>query len=221
MFDYSSEKIVKFCHVLRYTKNGSMLDRQCIRGYATWILYNLRLPIFLAADILLGDPSWLNILQPKSLLPGLIPIVLYTDATPHSVAAIIPSLKMSFAQAFEVPEEINRAEAIALLLGLQWASPEFTDCHFTVYCDNAAVVATLSKGTGALWRFHDLRRLHLSTLHGLWGNTFTIAQVTSAENLADKPSRAVLLTLHRTASSSALNPGEEQDTSLDVPRGWL
>lgn len=49
-------------------------------------------------------------------------ITMYTDATPHSVAAIIPTLKMSFAQAFQVPEEINRAEAIALLLGLQWAA---------------------------------------------------------------------------------------------------
>lgn len=117
---------------------------------------------------------------------------MYTDATPHSVAAIIPSLKKSFAQAFQVPEEINRPEAIALLLGLQWASAEFTDCNFTVNCDNSEVVATLSKGTGALWRFHDLRRLNLSTLRG---NTFSIVQVSSAANLADRPSRAVLMTL--------------------------
>lgn len=94
----------RLTHVLRYTKNGSTLDRQRIRGYATWILYNLRLPIFLAADVMLGDPTWLlaaiqlmPILQPKSLLPGLIPITMFTDATPHSVAAIIPTLKMSFA----------------------------------------------------------------------------------------------------------------------------
>lgn len=164
---------------------------------------------------MLRDPSWLlaaiqhlSILQPKSLLPDLIPVSLYTDATPHSVAATIPTLKMSFAQAFHTPEEINRAEAIALLLGLQWASSQFTDCHFTVYCDNSSVVATLSKGTGTLWRFHDLRRLHLSTLHGLRGNTFSIVQVASAANLVDRPSRAVLDTLHRAASSSTLaSPG--------------
>lgn len=218
----------RLTHVLRYTKNGSLLDRQRIRGYATWILYNLKMPIFLASDIMLGDASWLlaaiqhlSILQPKSLLPGLIPVSLYTDATPHSVAAIIPSLKMSFAQAFQTPEEINQAEAIALLLGLQWASSEFIDCHFTIHCDNSAVVATLSKGTGTLWRFHDLRRLHLSTLHGLRGNTFTIVQVTSAANLADRPSRAVLDTLHRTANTATLAPGEETDTSIAVPKGWL
>lgn len=106
----------RLTHVLRYTKNGSNLDRQRIRGYATWILYNLRMPIFLASDVMLGDASWLlaaiqhlSILQPKSLLPGLIPMSLYTDATPHSVAAIIPSLNLSFAQAFQTPEEINRA----------------------------------------------------------------------------------------------------------------
>lgn len=47
----------RLTHVLRYTKNGSHLDRQRIRGYATWILYNLRMPIFLAADVTLGDAS--------------------------------------------------------------------------------------------------------------------------------------------------------------------
>lgn len=142
---------------------------------------------------------------------------MYTDATLHSVATIIPALKMSFAQAFQVPEEINRAEAIALHLGLQWASAEFTDCHFNIFCDNSAVVATLSKGTVTLWRFHDLRRLNLSTLHGLRGNTFKISQVSLAQNLADRPSRAILQTLHRPASST----GEEEDTSLSVPKGWL
>lgn len=218
----------RLTHVLRYTKQGSLLDRQRIRGYATWILYNLRLPIFLASDVLLGDASWLlaaiqhlSILQPKSLMPGLIPLTLYTDATPHSVAAIIPALNVSFAQAFHTPEEINRAEAMAVLLGLQWACAEFVDCHFTVKCDNSAVVATLAKGTGQLWRFHDLRRLLLSTLHGLRSNTFTIIKVASDANLADRPSRAVLETLHKTATSSTLAPGEEADSTLQVPKGWL
>lgn len=146
---------------------------------------------------------------------------MYTDATPHSVAAIIPTLKMSYAQAFHVPEEINRAEAMALLLGLQWASAEFTDCHFRIYCDNSAVVSTLTKGSGVLWRHHDLRRLHLSTLHGLRGNTFEILKISSARNLADRPSRAVLQSLHRAASSSTLNPDEEQDVTLSIPKGWL
>lgn len=176
---------------------------------------------------MLGDASWLlaaiqhlSILQPKSLLKGLIPVSLYTDATPHSVAAIIPTLNMSFAQAFETPEEINRAEAIAVLLGLQWASAEFTDCHFTLHCDNSAVVATLSKGSGTLWRFHDLRRLLLSTLHSLRGNT-SIIKVSSEANLADRPSRAVLETLHATAASTTLAPGEEKNTTISIPKGWL
>lgn len=81
---------------------------------------------------------------------------------------------MSFAQAFRTPEEINRGEAIALLLGLQWASQEFTDCHLTVHCDNYSVAATLSKGTGDATTY-------LSTLHGLRGNTFDIVQVASAQ----------------------------------------
>lgn len=54
---------------------------------------------------------------------GLIPVTLYTGATPHSVVAIIPTLTMSFVKAFYIPEEINRVEAIAVLrLGLQWAA---------------------------------------------------------------------------------------------------
>lgn len=96
--------------ISRYTRQDSLLDRQRIKGYATWRLYNLRLPIFLAADIILSDPSWIQtamrhmtILQPWSLMLGLIPVTIYTDATPHSVAAVITTLKMSFAQAFFAP----------------------------------------------------------------------------------------------------------------------
>lgn len=48
----------RLTHILRFTKNGSHLDRQRIRGYATWMLYNLRLPVFLASDVvMLGDAS--------------------------------------------------------------------------------------------------------------------------------------------------------------------
>lgn len=158
----------------------------------------------------------MSILQPRSLLKGLLPVTMYTDATPHSVAAIIPTLKMSFAQAFQVPEEINRAEAF--ILGLQWASVEFTDCHFHIYCDNSSVVATLTKGTGSLRRHHDLRRLHLSTLHGLRGNTFEILQFSSAQNLADRPSRAVLHpSTERLAQPTSI---QMKNRTLSVLRGW-
>lgn len=141
----------RLIHVLRYTKNGSILDRQRIRSYATWILYNLRLPIFLSSDILLEDSSWILFDNSSVEMNGQIQVTLYTDATPHSVVAVIPTLRMSFVQAFYIPEEINRAEAIAVLcLGLQWAASGFQECHFSVWFDNAAVVATLTIGTGAL-----------------------------------------------------------------------
>lgn len=217
----------RLTHVLRFTRNGSELDRQRIRGCATWILYNLCLPIFLAADVLLGDPTWLqaaiqhmSILQPRSLLPGLIPVTMYTDATPHSVAAIIPTLKMSFAQAFQIPEEITRAEVMALLLGLQWASAEFFDCHFKIYCDNIYVVATLSKGTGTLWRHHDLRRLHLYTLHGLRGPSKyfkSLQPKTSPMGLAE------LFYKHSIERQDTLPSTQVKSrTYLSLfPRGWL
>lgn len=86
-----------------------------------------------------------------------------------------------------------------------------------VLCDNAAVVATLTKGTDTLWRRHDLRRLHLSTVHGLRCNTYKIKQVTYVNNLADAPSHAVL----RTARHINLQPGEETDETISIPTGWL
>lgn len=165
----------------------------------------------------------LSILQPRSLLPGLIPVTTYTDATPHSVAAIIPTLNTSFAQAFQIPEEINRAEAVALLLGLQWASVEFVAVILKYI-----VTTVLSSQRCRKEQAHSgvtttsAASIYLpSTLHGLRGNTFEILQVASAQNLADGPSRAVLQTLHRAARYSTLNPGEEQDISLSFPRGGL
>lgn len=58
---------------------------------------------------------YLFYLQLRSLMEGLIPLTIYTDATPHSVAALIPTLKLTFAQAFHVLDEINRDEAMAVL----------------------------------------------------------------------------------------------------------
>lgn len=78
----------------------------------------------MARDILRGDPTWLlaamwdlSVLQPKGLRDWPVAVNLYTDATPHSVAAIVPSMRTSVAQAFIHREEINRAEALAAILG--------------------------------------------------------------------------------------------------------
>lgn len=105
--------------LLRHTRNGSLKDRQRIARYAQWILFNLRQPHFLARGTLLGDPSWvfaamrdLSVLQHMPLMDGPMAVNLFTDATPHSVAAILPSMGISMAQAFQHPEEINRAEAL-------------------------------------------------------------------------------------------------------------
>lgn len=57
---------------------------------------------------------------------------LFTDGTPHSVAAILPSMRLSMAQAFHHGEEINSAEAFTALLGFSWAaSDELLDSHIT------------------------------------------------------------------------------------------
>lgn len=124
---------------------------------------------------------------------------LFTDATPWSIAAVLTSYKEHFAQAFEQRTEQNRAELIAALQGLIWASSIVRDTKITVYTDNAATFCALRSGTGKTLRQHDIRRLYLSMLHQLHGNTYEVATVTGATNPADKPSRDVLRTLHAAA----------------------
>lgn len=127
-------------HVQRYTKKGSLLDRQRIRSYATWILYNLRLPILLSSDILLGDSSWILFDNSSAEITNERPNTGHVvhgrhTPTPHSVVAIIPTLRMAFVQAFYIPEEINRVEAIAVLcVGLQWAASEFQESGMSFQC---------------------------------------------------------------------------------------
>lgn len=45
--------------LLDYAAPGTVKDRQRIHGFATWVLFNSRWPLFLALDILRGEPSWL------------------------------------------------------------------------------------------------------------------------------------------------------------------
>lgn len=65
-----------------------------------------------------------SVMQPKGLMYWPVSVNLYTDVTLHSVAAIVPSMRTSVAQTFVCTEEINRAEAIAAILGLTWACGE-------------------------------------------------------------------------------------------------
>lgn len=117
---------------------------------------------------------------------------LFTDATPHSIAAIIPALDIAHARAFDAPEEINYAEMAAAIDGLVWAFAELGDTHNRLYTDNATVLHSLLSGKGYLFRRHLLRRLYLSMLHTLQDNTFSVHAVTGLDNPADKPSRDIL-----------------------------
>lgn len=215
-------------HLLRFVRQGSDKDRQRVAGYALWVLFNLRMPSFLARDILRGDPTWLlaairylPVLQPKELMDWPVSVNLYTDATSHSVAAIVSFMRTSVAQAFVNTEEINRVGVIAAIPGLTWAcGEEFLNTHVILYVDNTADFTTLRRGTGALWRFHDLRRLYLSMLHSLRCNTWEVRQVAGLENPADRPSRAVLAALLREAKNPLPPTDRAEDRVLPVPRGW-
>lgn len=46
-------------HLLRFVSEGSEKDQRRVADYAQWILYNLRFPLFLARDILDGDPTYM------------------------------------------------------------------------------------------------------------------------------------------------------------------
>lgn len=100
-------------------------------------MYNLRFSHFLSADIQRGDLSWLlaalkdlSVLQPRSLIDGVMVVNLYTDATPQSIAPILPAQGLAHAQVFMRSEEINRAEAIAAIAGK--TSTLYLSCGSTV-----------------------------------------------------------------------------------------
>lgn len=152
--------------------------------------------MLLGRDILRGDAAWLTaalldlrILEPRELADLPIQMNLFTDATPHSIVAIIPALDTSYAQAFQTPEEINRAEMIGAIRGLMWASEQLRETQLILHVDHAAVIASLRSGTGRTFRYHDIRILYLSMLHGLNGNTFRVESIAGgAWNPADAPS---------------------------------
>lgn len=160
--------------------------------------------MFLGRDILRGDASWLTtalldqrVLGPKELSDSPLQLNLYTDATPDSTAAIIQALNTSFAQAFQQPKTINRAEMITAIRGLHRAAQKVRDTHLVLHEDNAATFSSLRNGTGRIFRHHDIRRLYLSMLHGLNHNTFRVGPIAGeAHNPADAPSRNILATLH-------------------------
>lgn len=120
---------------------------------------------------------------------------LFTDATPWSVAAIIPVRDAHYAQAFQNRTEINRAELTAAIKGLSWAASLETDTQIPLYVDNASTFCALRSGSGRTLRQHNLRAMFLSMLHSLNGNTYEVQPITGNTNPADKPSRAILETI--------------------------
>lgn len=112
------------------------------------------------------------------------------------MAAIIPALNISWAQAFSTPTEINEAETVAAITALIRASEELQDTHFILRVDNAAAYCALRSGRGRTMRKYYVRRLFLSMLHALHTNTYEVQDVAGSLNPADAPSRDVLRLLH-------------------------
>lgn len=75
------------------------------------------------------------------------------------------------------------------------------------------------RGTAHFWRFHDLRRLYLSVMHRLRSNTWEVRWIAGLQNPADRPSRAILETLHRTGAQVLLLPDVVEERVIEVPKG--
>lgn len=196
----------KMRKLLAFVRPGSYKDRQRITGYVQWLLYNVRWPLFLAADIMRGETVWIDaalanmaIDEPHRYKDAPIILHIFTDATPHSIATYVPATREGFAQAYEAPSEISEAEMVAALMGLAWVAAAVSEAHIVVHSDNAAVYCSLRSGKGRVFRQLHIRNLFLSTLCRLRDNTWEVQPVRSVENPADGPSRDVLRSLHRAA----------------------
>lgn len=118
------------------------------------------------------------------------------------------------AQAFHHGKEINRAEAF-----FSWAPPGWpaTSSWTCTWTDNGGLQHPQERHG----RFHDLRWLYLSVVHRLHGNTWEVRWIAGLQNPADKPSGAILETLHRTGAQVLLSPDVVEERVVEVSRGLL
>jgi hypothetical protein len=121
--------------------------------------------------------------------------MLYTDATPWSIAAYTPGpLPAGMARQYDC-KAIAFAEMAAALAGLLCINRQPAPTTITLCTDSAVVYHTLVKGSGITPRSCEiLRNMYIQVLlnkvnssHGL-----VVRWVPSTENLADPLSREVL-----------------------------
>lgn len=188
----------------------SSKDLERVAGYVSWVAFNLHWPMVLPATVLRRQGQWLRgfLRQsapelPRCLRPPVNPVIVYVDATPHSVAAFCPQYNEGWAQAFERPTTINIAEMAANLMGAQWAltgSSIPQDRDVIIYTDSQVAFWGLSNLNSVI--LHNIP-LFMTCMFNLYNSLIkrycAWRWVPSDANLADGPSRDVLHTLHHRA----------------------
>jgi hypothetical protein len=178
-------------------------DLQRITGYVAWLASAMSWPAFLATLIAHRVVYWitrlhrLNLLQyPRTMRPPLRSIALYKDATPTSVAAVIPGPPRAIVQHYTDTRTIAFTEMAAALRGLLWYIRDVLTepTTITLYTDSSTVYYTLVKGTGLTLRASPLlQQLFVAT----WmnknkaGHGLVVRWVPSEHNLADPLTRGV------------------------------
>jgi hypothetical protein len=184
--------------------DASRQDLQRIMGYVAWLTWAMDWPRFLAMAILQRETFWIRFLHQAGILhhPRLqrSPLrsrLLYTDATPSSIAAVAPGPPAwSMVRYYEDRRPIAFAEMAAAIVGLHQFQRTLTALTTITLCmDSAVVYHTQNKGTGSTLRYSLLlKNLYVQRMINKLksGHGLVVRWVPSAENLADPLSRGVL-----------------------------
>jgi hypothetical protein len=127
---------------------ASLQDKEGHFCYTLWLCWPMVWPLFVATNLVDDNPYWLSHFLThnytdlsRPLLPTQSGVVLYTDATPSVVAAVIPGVgpqRLVHRLPHELPTE--EAEMSAALLGLIWiAAASHRPTSFTLYTDSTIV----------------------------------------------------------------------------------
>jgi hypothetical protein len=183
---------------------ASRQDLMCIAGYVSWLCWVLDWPRFFVTNIYQRNTFWLHQLhhsrvlqQPRRLQQPQRSVMLYTNATPTSMAGMTTEHPLrSFLRQYEDRTPIAFAEMAAAMAGLVWLSQQLHQpTTITLATDSSIVYHSLCQGSGiTLCQNPILKELYVTWLMNKMntGHGLVVQWVPSEQNLADPLSRGVL-----------------------------